>query len=196
MVSVEQREAIWRAYYVDKKSVRQIARELHCSRKSVDKALASASPAPYTRTVPYASPKLGPFKQRIAALLAEREQQPPKQRYTATRIYQILRTEGYQGSAARLRGYLGTLRWRQPRPRSFFPLEFDPGQDAQVDWGEAIAIIAGVQVTIQLFVLRLCFSHLTFAMAFPRNGRRPSSSAMSTPSASSGVCPTGSATIT
>lgn len=133
MLSVEQREAIRRAYYVDKKSVRQIARELHCSRKSVDKALASASAAPYTRTVPYASPKLGPFKQRIIELLAEREQQPPKQRYTSTRIYQILRAEGYQGSAARLRGYLGTLRWRQPRPRSFFPLEFDPGQDAQVD---------------------------------------------------------------
>lgn len=167
MLSVEQREAIRRAYYVDKKSVRQIARELHCSRKSVDKALVSAIPTAYTRSVPYASPKLGPFKQRIAELLAEREQQPPKQRYTSTRIYQILRAEGYQGSAARLRGYLGTLRWRQPRPPSFFPLEFDPGQDAQVDWGEAVAIIAGVQVSFQLFVLRLCFSHLTFAMAFP-----------------------------
>lgn len=32
---MEQREAMRRAYYVDKKSVRQIARELHCSRKSV-----------------------------------------------------------------------------------------------------------------------------------------------------------------
>jgi transposase len=167
MLSVEQREAIRRAYYVEKKSVRQIARELHCSRKSVDKALISASAATYTRTVPYASPKLGPFKQRITELLAEREQQPPKQRYTATRIYQILRAEGYQGSSARLRGYLSSLHWRQPRPRSFFPLEFDPGQDAQVDWGEAIAVIAGVRMTIQLFVLRLCFSHLTFAMAFP-----------------------------
>lgn len=167
MLSVEHCEAIRRAYYVEQKSVRQIARELRCSRKTVDKALASATPATYTRTVPYASPKLGPFKQRIAELLAEREQQPPKQRYTSTRIYQLLRAEGYQGSPARLRGYLGSLHWRQPRPRSFFPLEFDPGQDAQVDWGEAIAVIAGVRVTIQLFVLRLCFSHLTFAMAFP-----------------------------
>jgi transposase len=167
MLSVEHCEAIRRAYYVEQKSVRQIARELHCSRKTVDKALVSATPATYTRTLPYASPKLGPFKQRIAELLAEREQQPPKQRYTSTRIYQILRAEGYQGSPARLRGYLGSIHWRQPRPRSFFPLEFDPGQDAQVDWGEAIAVIAGVRVTIQLFVLRLCFSHLTFAMAFP-----------------------------
>ena len=167
MLSVEQYETIRRAYYVDKKSVRQIARELRCSRKTVDKALASATPATYSRTVPYASPKLGSFKQRIDELLAEREQQPPKQRYTAAKLYTILRAEGYQGSQARLRGYLASLRWRQPRPRSFFPLEFDPAQDAQVDWGEAIAIIAGVRLTIQLFVLRLCFSHLTFAMAFP-----------------------------
>ncbi len=167
MLSVEHYETIRRAYYVDKKSVRQIARELRCSRKTVDKALASASPATYSRTAPYASPKLGAFKSRIAELLAEREQQPPKQRYTASKLYEILRAEGYQGSSARLRGYLASLRWRQPRPRSFFPLEFDPAQDAQVDWGEAIAIIAGVRLTIQLFVLRLCFSHLTFAMAFP-----------------------------
>lgn len=53
MLSVEQCEAIRRAYYVDKKSIRQIARELRCSRKTVDKALASAAPAAYTRTVPY-----------------------------------------------------------------------------------------------------------------------------------------------
>jgi transposase len=167
MLSVEHCEAIRRAYYVEKKSVRQIARELRCSRKTVDKALASATPATYTRTEPYASPKLGPFKLRIAELLAEREHQPPKQRYTSTKLYEILCAEGYQGSPARLRGYLASIRWRQPRPRSFFPLQFDPGLDAQVDWGEAIAIIAGKQLTVQLFVLRLCFSHLTFAMAFP-----------------------------
>lgn len=167
MLSVEQREAIRRAYYVEKKSVRQIARELHCSRKTVTKAIASATPAAYTRSVPYASPKLGPFKERLAELLAEREQQPPKQRYTATKLYEILRAEGYQGSPARLRGYLGSICWRQPRPRSFFPLEFDPAQDAQVDWGEAVAVIAGARVTVQLFVLRLCFSRRTFAMAFP-----------------------------
>jgi hypothetical protein len=49
----------------------------------------------------------------------------------------------------------------------FLPLEFDPGQDAQVDWGEAQAILAGARVTVQLFVMRLCYSRRTFAMAFP-----------------------------
>ena len=95
---MEHDETIRRAYYVDKKSVRQIARELRCSRKTVDKALVSATPATYSRTVPYASPKLGPFKPRSDELLAEREPPPPKQRYTASKLYDILRAEGYQGT--------------------------------------------------------------------------------------------------
>ena len=167
MLLVEHCEVIRRAYYVEKKSIRQIAHEVDCSRKTVDKALTSATPAVYTRTAPYASPKIDPFKARIAELLAERAQQPPKQRSTSVKLFEILRAEGYQGSASRLRGYLVALHWHQPRPPSFFPLAFDPGQDAQVDWGEAIAIIAGERMTFQRFVLRLCYAHQTFAMAFP-----------------------------
>jgi transposase len=46
-------------------------------------------------------------------------------------------------------------------------LEFDPGTDAQVDWGEAVVIMQGQRVTVQLFVLRLCYSRRLFVMAFP-----------------------------
>lgn len=167
MLSVEQREAIRRAYYVERKSIRQIARELNCSRKTVDKAILSASPTPYTRTVPYAAPKLGAFKARLAELLAEREQQPPKQRYTSAKLYEILHAEGYRGSPSRIRGYLSELQQHTRRRPAFLPLEFDPGDYAQVDWGEATAVIAGERTTIQLFVMRLCYSRRTFAMAFP-----------------------------
>jgi hypothetical protein len=52
-------------------------------------------------------------------------------------------------------------------PPVFLPLEYDPGQDAQVDWGEAYATIEGQRQKVQLFVMRLCFSRRTFAMAFP-----------------------------
>lgn len=30
-------------------------------------------------------------------------------------------------------------------PDVFIPLEFEPGQDAQCDWGEAIAVIGGIR---------------------------------------------------
>src|SRR5207302_3048747 len=52
-------------------------------------------------------------------------------------------------------------------PALFLPLEFEPGKDAQVDWGEAIAIIAGVRQTVQIFVLWLSYSRRRFVMAFP-----------------------------
>ena len=109
MLIVDQHAAIRHAYYNQDKSIREIAREVHLSRQSVRKALAAPAPVPYTQTVPREAPKLGPFHARIAALLEERTRQPRKQRYTTHRIYQILTTEGYTGSEARVRGYIGAL---------------------------------------------------------------------------------------
>jgi transposase len=100
-------------------------------------------------------------------LLAERDRMPRKQRYTSHKIFTILQAEGYAGSESRIRGYIGDVRRRQQVPRTFIPLEFDPGQDAQVDWGEAEAILDGTRCTAQLFVMRLCYSRRTFAMLYP-----------------------------
>ena len=41
MISVEKREQIRRAYFIENKSMRTIAKELHCSRDTVKKAIAS-----------------------------------------------------------------------------------------------------------------------------------------------------------
>ena len=167
MMSVEIREAIRRAYYVEKKSIRQIARDLHVSRKTVDKALLSAVPQPYTLTTPRTAPILGPFRERIAQLLAENAHLPRKQQYTSPVIFRILQAEGYQGSESGIRTYIASLRRSQHRSDLFLPLDFDPGADAQVDWGEAVATIAGHTQPIQLFVMRLCYSRRLFVMAFP-----------------------------
>jgi transposase len=167
MLVVDQHAAIRHAYYNQDKSIREIAREMQISRQSVRKALASPAPAPYTQTVPRNAPKLGSFHARIAALLEEQARQPRKQRYTAHRIYQILHSEGYSGSEARVRGYIGEHKRKEHHPKTFLPLEFDPGQDAQADWGEALILLRNLPVTVQLFVIRLCYSRRTFAMAFP-----------------------------
>ena len=49
----------------------------------------------------------------------------------------------------------------------YLPLEFDPGTDAQVDWGEGVAEIAGEPVKVQLFYMCLSYSRRMFMMAFP-----------------------------
>jgi len=71
MISVEQREAIRRDYFVDGKPIRQIARQRNCSRKTIRKAIAQAEPTPYTLIVPRTAPVLGSFKSRIDELLEE-----------------------------------------------------------------------------------------------------------------------------
>jgi transposase len=167
MITVEKREQIRRAYYVENKSMRTIARELHCSRKTVKKAIESAEPGKYTLTQSRQAPVLGPYKERIDALLAENERLPRKQRYTGHKIYEAICESGYGGSESGVLVYIWKKRRKKKRPKVYLPLEFDPGSDSQVDWGEAVAIIAGEQVTVQLFFMRMCYSRRQFMMAFP-----------------------------
>lgn len=167
MISVEDREQIRRAYFIDQKSVRQIAKELHVARKTVRKAIESAEPGTYTLGEPRPAPMLGPYKQRIDDLLVENERLPRKQRYTSHKIYKAIEADGYRGSESTVRGHIGERRRERRQPKVYLPLEFDPGTDAQADWGEALAEIAGDRQTVQVFFMRLCYSRKLFLMAFP-----------------------------
>jgi transposase len=167
MLRVEDKEAIRRAFYIEEKSIREIARELHHARKTVRKALASAEAETYTLTEPSPAPVLGPFKARIDELLADNVNAPQKQRHTGKRICDILESEGYTGSRSTVRTYIAAQRKAQRRPKVYLPLEFDPGTDAQVDRGEGVAEIAGERVAVQLFYMRLSYSRRMFMMAFP-----------------------------
>lgn len=167
MISVEDREKIRRAYFVEGKGLRQIARELHVARKTVLKAIESAEAEAYTFSQPRPAPILGPYKQRIDELLVENGELPRKQRYTSHKIFREIVKAGYQGAESTVRGYIGQRRREHKHPKVYLPLEFDPGTDAQADWGEALAEIAGVRVTAQVFFMRLCYSRRLFLMAFP-----------------------------
>lgn len=167
MLSEIDREKIRRAFYLEKKSIRQLAKEAGCDRKTIRRML---SPDP-ARTPSLAShreaPIFGPYQQRVEALLLQSEQLPPKQRYTSHRIFEVIREEGYQGSESTVRHAISDLKKKKATPEVFLPLEFDPGQDAQVDWGVAWVDLAGQRQKVQLFLMRLCYSRRTFAMTFP-----------------------------
>ena len=167
MITVIDRERIRRAYYIEGKSMRQIEREMHHGYWTIRKAIESAEHQPYTLSQPKPAPKLGPYKERIDKLLEKERTLPRKQRYTTHKIYELMQEEGYSGSESNLRKYIGQKRGELKRPTLFIPLTFEPGQDAQVDWGEAVVIMAQERVKAQLFVMRLCYSRRTFVMAFP-----------------------------
>jgi transposase len=167
MLKVEDWEQIRRAYYLEKKSVREIARESGLARRTVQRMVDSPAPPRYQRQEPYPAHKLGPYKERIQQLLAQNKELPRKQHWTAPRIFREIQKEGYEGAEPTVRHYVGQVRKLQKRPALFLPLAFDPGTDAQVDWGEGAVIMAGRQITAQLFLMKLSYSRRTFMMAFP-----------------------------
>ncbi|MBT7913204.1 IS21 family transposase, partial [Candidatus Bathyarchaeota archaeon] len=97
-------------------------------------------------------------------------QQPRKQRHTGTRIYERLRDEyGFTGSVSAVRRYLAQR--KQTQGEVFFPLQFDAGEEGQVDWGEAWCILNGVEQKVFLFCLRLCYSSVSYVCAYPQENQ-------------------------
>ena len=167
MLTVHDYERIRQAYYNDRKSMRQIEREFGNSYWTVRKALDLSEPEPYQLSKAKVAPVLGPYRADIERLLAENAQLPRKQRYTSKKIYQTIRSQGYQGAESTVRYYVSQKRKEMRRPAIYLPLAFDPGVDAQADWGEAAVIMAGEMIVVQLFIMRLCYSRKLFVMAFP-----------------------------
>jgi transposase len=166
MIQVETREEIRRAYFIEHQSIRHIARELGHSRATVREAVESAEPNQYTLKQSRPAPVLGPYQASLDRLLEENQHLPRKQHYTSHKMYIAICAEGYTGSEPTVRRYIGQRRGDKKRA-VYLPLEFDPGTDAQVDWGEGEVILVGEQVTVQLFFMRLCYSRRVFVMAFP-----------------------------
>ena len=166
MLKVDQKEQIRRAFFIEGKSIRQIARERHHDRRTVRAAIRDASPPHYTLSRSRVRPVLGRFVAIIDKWLADDEFQPTKQRHTSRRIYhRLIEEHGYTGGESTVRDYVHKHRTRQ-RP-VFIPLAYEPGVDAQVDFGEAKVIMKGRPIIVQLFVGRLCFSKIPFLVASP-----------------------------
>ena len=65
-----------------------------------------------------------------------------------------------------VRRYLASKRSRGGEV--YFPLQFDPGEEAQVDWGEAWFHLNGEPTKAFLFCMRLCHSKASFVRAYRR----------------------------
>ena len=155
MKTVEDYEKIRRAYFVEKQSIRAINRTFGYSRELIRKVIVNPVPQPYQLKKPKKAPVIGPYKQKIKDLLEDSDKLPRKQRYTAHKIYELLKKDGYERSEGSIHNYVSQQRRKRKRRQAYLPLEFDPGQDAQADWGEAMVIMGGESVKVQLFVMRL-----------------------------------------
>lgn len=167
MKQVEDYEQIRKAYHIEGLSIREISRRYRHSRRVVRKALEQPIPEKYHLGEPKKAKVLGEYQQRILDLLEESEKLPRKQRYTAHRVYEIIAGEGYTGCEGNVHNFICRTRKKQEAGKAYLPLEYDPGKDAQVDWGEAAVILGGEEVKVQFFVMRLNYSRVRFVKAYP-----------------------------
>jgi transposase len=165
---VELFERIRRDRELEGLSLRALARRHGVHRRTVRQALASALPPERKRPEGRPAPALGAYRELIDSWLIADQKAPRKQRHTARRIWERLRDEqGAEVAETTVRDYVRRRRRELGlTAEAYCPQVHDPGVTAEVDWGEAKVIIAGVLMTVGLFLMRSCFSGACFVMAF------------------------------
>lgn len=169
MLKVDQYQYIRAAYRVYGKKIREIARETGHSKNTIKKALRQEFIG-YKSRLNQPFPVLGPYLELIDGWLEMDKTEPRKQRHTATRIYNRLKTElGYNGGATTVRRYVreAKLRLGINGQQVFIPSDPRAGQEAEVDWGTCSAILDGEFVKLKFFCMRSKFSGKHFVRCYP-----------------------------
>lgn len=153
------------AVQIEGLSERAAARRFGIDPRTVAKMMAYSVPRGYVRTKPPARPKLDAFVAIIDKMLAGDKTRPKKQQHTSKRIFDRLRDEhGFTGGITIVKDYVAGV--QQRAQEMFVPLVHPPGH-AQADFGEALAIIGGVEQKIHYFAYDLPHSDANFVVAYP-----------------------------
>lgn len=133
---------------VERWTLAQAARELGLNVKTV--GLWAKREVFVRKPAPARPSRLDPFKGDVARWL---DQHP----YSVPQLLYRLREQGYAGGASILGDYVRKVRPR--RQPAFLTLHFEPGECAQVDWGNAGTVAVGsTRRRLSFFVMVLCYS--------------------------------------
>ena len=146
-------------------SQREAAKVFGIDPRTVAKMLAFSVPPGYRRSQRVSRPKLDAFTGIIDQILEADKLVPKKQRHTSKRIFERLRDEhNFEGGITIVKDYIFVAKQRQRE--MFVPLTHPPGH-AQADFGEALAVIGGVEQKIHFLVMDLPHSDACFLKAYP-----------------------------
>jgi len=107
---MEQWARIRQQVLVEGASKRSVLRETGIHHETLEKMLTCSQPPGYRRAAAYARPKIGPYVDRIGQILVEDRSAPKKQRHTAKRIFERIRSEGYTGGYTQVKVAVRELR--------------------------------------------------------------------------------------
>lgn len=154
-------------HFREGRSARWIAKEFAMSRKTVGKYLKEPDAPKYMLGRPRAKPVADEWRKSVEEIIEKDKDAPRKQRHTAHRIYErLVKEQGYTGSARTIRQLVADIK-NKPAANASIPLLFQPGKDAQVDFGESYANLAGQLEKLQGFEMRLSYSRRKFIQYFP-----------------------------
>ena len=190
MIQMAHVEDIRKLLHVEGKSQRQVANELGISRHTVAKYANQTDVPKYRRLQPYAPTVMTEeFQQQIDRLLTENETLPRKQRWIGHTVFRELQQAGYTGSEPTVRRYVARRRKEQRKRAAYVPLDYEPGEVAEVDWGQAQVVLGGVTVTVQILCFRLRWSHMPFVFAYPNQRQEAMFDGLQRAMAALGGCP-------
>ena len=160
-----------REAYISGESQRSIAKRLGVSRPTVKKycegAIMPGVRKEYLRTPSVVTPQVENFIRMC--LETDKEEGLRKQSHTAKRIYDRLVSEmGFTGSYSIVRRVVHEMKEQYIPAQADIPLEYDPGDAIQIDWGEATVYMNGEKLVINLFCARLCHSCAPYVIAYKR----------------------------
>ncbi len=163
-------ESIRRQHRDEGLSIRELAERHHVHRRTVRQALINAVP-PQRKAPERAAPALGAHEATVRAWLEADLEVPRKQRHTARRVWQRLCEEvDAEVAESTVRALVGRIRAELGLDAAAcgvtIPQDHRPGEEAECDFGEFYAWIAGAQLRLYLFVMRLSFSGRGFVVAF------------------------------
>ncbi|MEO5779627.1 MAG: IS21 family transposase, partial [Arthrobacter oryzae] len=148
---------------------REIARRLGVSRSSVTKYAdqENYSPEPPVPLARHGASVLTGFEHIIEAWLTEDQRRNRKQRHTAKRVFDRLVDEhGFTGTYSPVQRSVKKWTARNRIAGEGFTELVWPAGTAQVDFGQAEAIIAGIRQVLHILVVTFPFSNMRFVQAY------------------------------
>ena len=170
MIGVDLIGQIRRAFFEQRRAIKEISRDLRVSRTTVRKVVRSDRTAfRYVREV-QPSPKLGEWLGPLTEIVEAEARLPKRERRSTQRLFEELRGRGYDGAHDSVHRFV--KEWREERARvpaqAFVPMSFAPGEAYQFDWSHETITLQGLPLMIKAAHMKLSHSRMPFVRTYFR----------------------------